>query len=83
MEAHGWRCFCDWSSGRVCPCFRAMSDLSIYNGACLCGVLHTDARHHRHLLQKKRVARKQTPEEKADLKKREKEAKAKAAKLFK
>lgn len=44
MEKHGGLCFCDWESGRVCPCENVMSDLNKYNGQCLCGLLCTKER---------------------------------------
>ena len=44
MEKHGGVCFCDWQSGRVCPCKNVMSDMNKYNGQCLCGLLCTKER---------------------------------------
>lgn len=44
MEAHKGVCFCDWDSGRVCPCTKASSDFDKYNGQCLCGLLLTHKR---------------------------------------
>ena len=44
MEEHNGVCFCDWESGRVCPCGRIDSDFDKYNGQCLCGLLLTHDR---------------------------------------
>lgn len=39
MEEHNGVCFCDWDSGRYCPCGNIASDFNRYNGQCLCGLL--------------------------------------------
>ena len=44
MEEHNGVCFCDWESGRVCPCGNIGSDFDKYNGQCLCGLLLTHER---------------------------------------
>lgn len=44
MEDHNGVCFCDWDSGRICPCGNIGSDFDKYNGQCLCGLLLTHKR---------------------------------------
>ena len=68
MEEHKGACFCDWSSGRVCPCGNIDTDFKKYNGQCLCGLLLT----HKRLAQKndyymKKEEKKRLIEEEAKL----------------
>ena len=44
MEKHLGACFCDWQSGRMCPCDNVMSDLKRFNNQCFCGLLCTKKR---------------------------------------
>ena len=53
MEKHKGACFCDWESGRVCPCGNIVDDFKQYNGQCLCGLLLT----HERLAQKEKYYR--------------------------
>lgn len=50
MEKHKGVCFCDWESGRICPCGNIIDDFKKYNGQCLCGLLLT----HKRLAQKEK-----------------------------
>jgi hypothetical protein len=82
VEQHGRRCFCDWSSGRICPCHLALEDIKRLNGTCLCNVLHTPERHQRYLEQRTRVKKVLTEEEKAERKKKRLAAKLLAQKVL-
>ena len=81
MEKHGGLCFCDWKSGRVCPCNNVMSDLNKYNGQCLCGLLCTAERLKQK--EKQRKNKKVYVTDKEEYKRKYEEAKAMFNKILK